>query len=380
MTNLERETVVDLHCFALPVTRKLTNAELTRFFSHGGPTVKGVAQNTTMAEDSFSLRYFLKNLSDFLGCEPSVDALLEARNRSAKDFWFYVKQLFEDAGIRSLVIDDGLYREALDDMESNAPCTLYRVVRLEPLIDQALQTTRTFDEFLEHYLQLMKHAVTTGAKGFKSVIAYRTGLDVSPTTSEDAETEFLKIREGHEERRWFGPYAKKLRNYLFLKAAEFAAHHRVMLQIHTGLGDTDILGDKCNPLLLEAALKEGPLGEADVVLIHGGYPYTSEAAWLAQAFARVFIEISTPLPSRFLPPLSHTTLRTTLQFAPISKITYGSDGHGIPEFIWLSAKTAKRELEVTLEEFITQRVVTEREARKWGRAILSKNASQLLHI
>jgi|SRR5579875_847634 len=110
MTNLERETVIDLHCFALPVTRKITEAVLTQFFSHGGPTVKGVAQNTARDEDSFSLRYFLKNLSDFLGCEPNVDALLEARNRSAKDFRFYVKQLFKDAGIRFPVIDDGLYR------------------------------------------------------------------------------------------------------------------------------------------------------------------------------------------------------------------------------------------------------------------------------
>lgn len=379
MIHLEHEAVTDLHCFALPATGKLTREELMRFFSNGGPTVMGVAQSTPLTDDSFSLRYFLKNLSDFLGCEPELETVLEARNRRAKNFWSYVMELFGDARIESLVIDDGLYRESIESMERNAPCTLYRVVRLEPLIDQALNSARSFDEFVEHYAEGMKHAAAAGAKGFKSVIAYRTGLDITATTADDAKTEFLKVKEGHGERRWFGPYAKKLRNYLLLAAAEFAERHNVMLQIHTGLGDTDILGDGCNPLLLEPALKEGLFGKADVVLIHAGYPYTFEAAWLAQAFAKVFVEISTPLPPKFLPPLSNVRLATLIQTAPVSKIVYGSDGHGIPEFIWLSAKTAKRELALTLDGFVTQRVISEREARKWGRAILSQNATQLLH-
>jgi len=381
MLHLEREAVTDLHCFALPVTGELREDEVVRLFSNGGPTVRGFARNVVKLEDSFSLRYFLRSLSDFLGCEPDLGHMLKARNRRARDFWDYVRELIKDARIDSLVLDDGLYREALDTMQKNAPCKLYRVVRLEPLLDQVLYTAGSFDELLERYSECMRHAISgLGAKGFKSVIAYRTGLNVTPVSAEDAKDEFLKVKAGGGERRWFGPYAKKLRNYLLLNAAEFAARNGVMLQLHTGLGDTDILGDGCNPLLLEPALKDGGLGKTNVVLIHGGYPYSQEAAWLAQAFPNVFLETSTPIPPRFFPPLSSGVLKGILEMAPVSKIVYGSDGHGIPEFIWLSAKTAKRQLAQVLGDYVIQKLITEREARKWGSAILSQNASQLLHI
>ncbi|MEM0272661.1 MAG: amidohydrolase family protein [Thermoprotei archaeon] len=380
MVELEDVRVVDIHCFALPETPQLTVQELTRFFLYGGPTVKSISPTQLNPQpESYSLRYFLKNLAAFLGCEAKLESVIEARRRRAKDFWDYVNQLFSDAKIEAVVLDDGLYQEAIGQMTREAPCKTYRVMRIEPLIDQLLTTANTYTDLIENYTRRIEEATTLkGFKGYKSVIAYRTGLNIGSPNEEEAKRDFEAAKSGQATKSWYGYQVKNLRDHLFTLTAQSAAKHKAILQTHTGLGDTDIVGQQSNPILLQETLKQEPLKNTNLILIHGGYPYTEEAAWMAHSYPNVYTETSTPIPPIYHPPLSNETLTKTLQIAPTTKIVYGSDGHGLPELIWLSAKTIKKELAKTLNNFINQGLITQKEAAKWAQMILNQNATQLL--
>lgn len=382
MLDLDEEKVVDLHCFAFSDGVALSKKKLLEFFAFGGPTVKGVSARLGFEEqsDSFALRYFIKSLSRFLGCEPSLDAVVEARNKRAKDYKEYLTQLFEDAGIEALVLDNGLYQESEDSVRTHAPCAVYKVLRLEPLIAQLIDGSDDFEHLVSAYTKRLSDSVTKeGFKGFKSIIAYRTGLGVRIPSVAEAKADFRAAKSRGAE-AWFGPVAKSLRDYLFGLAAEVAGRLKVVFEVHTGLGDTDILGSQSNPILLENVLKQRVFSDTDVILIHGGYPYSEEAAWMARVFPKVSLEFSTPFPPCYLPPMSESRLLQTLQVTPPAKIVYGSDGHGLPEFHWLSAKTAKRGLALALDEFMANGIIQQETAVTWARMILSGNSKRLLGV
>ncbi len=53
-------------------------------------------------------RQIMHLLAKFLGCQPNLGAVIEARNkRSKSDYPKYCKELFTDANIEGLFVDDG---------------------------------------------------------------------------------------------------------------------------------------------------------------------------------------------------------------------------------------------------------------------------------
>src|SRR5947208_3178236 len=76
-----------------------------------------------------------------------------------------------------------------------------------------------------------------GYRGLKSVIAYRTGLDISPLsrTPDQGLQALDAIKRGIG-----GGSMKKLRDHLLCRAMELAMEHDVPMQIHTGMGDYEI--------------------------------------------------------------------------------------------------------------------------------------------
>jgi predicted TIM-barrel fold metal-dependent hydrolase len=86
--------------------------------------------------------------------------------------------------------------------------------------------------------------------------------------------------------------AKQLRDFLLRMALGFAAESGLPFQFHTGFGDSDIRLSEASPLLLEELLRTPEGTAADVVLIHGSFPYHEEAAYLAPARPRVHVDFS----------------------------------------------------------------------------------------
>jgi len=371
---------VDVHCFSFAPNEKMSKHSLARLFTAGGPTVMSVKTRPGANELGTSVAYgrLIHELSLLLGTGKDEADVLAARNREAHNFAGYVKMLMEDAKLTTLFLDNGIEPTPFEEFSSFVKLRLRRTFRIEPLIKRLLEDSRDFAELLQEFDRVTAAAVTKGGFiGFKSVIAYRTGLGIEPASETDARRSFGR-RGVRDERGWFGPKVKLLRDFLLRRTAETAYRHGVFLQIHTGLGDTDVVADKCNPLRLKAFLMQEEVLKTKVILIHGGFPYTTEAAWLSSVFHNVYFELSTPFPPTYMPALSKRRILDVLEMVPASRVLYGSDSIEIPELHWLAAKITKRSLGEALEELLSSGVISEKDARRIGGDVLSKNATSLV--
>lgn len=328
---------------------------------------------------SVAYRRMIHELSLLLGVRDRDLDVLRERNERARDFARYVGMLFGDARIEQAVLDNGLEPVQFKEFRKYVPARLYRVFRIEPLLKRLLEGSKTFAGLLNSFDETIQSAVRKeGFVGFKSVVAYRTGLDLDTPSEADALRSFRLYRKGKEQTEWFGPKVKPLRDFLLCHVAERSKRLGAFLQIHTGIGDTDIIADKCNPLLLKNFLKLESVSRIPVILIHGGFPYTAEAAWLANVFPNVYFELSTPTPPIFLPALSKARFREVVEIVPTTRILYGSDAIEIPEDHWMSARLAKRALGGVLGDLVEEGIMDEDQAMRDGEMILNSNARALL--
>lgn len=336
------------------------------------------ARLARMYREQVFFNYMVQLLSRFFKCRADVEAVAEARNARAGDFDNYVRQLFEDAQIRGLVMDGG-YPPLSGDEVKRFPAKVVRVFRLETFIKDLLASHDSFETFYSAYESGIREAIRhQGYVGLKTIIAYRTGLKILPAELTAAKKDFLDVKEGRAKLAWYGPEVKELRDFLTIRAIELSIDLDVPMQVHTGVGDYDILLDKCDPSLLYDLLKDEKLRHASVVLVHSGFPNNQAAAYMASVLPNVFLDFSLTIP--FLNPTSHERLMEILQIAPASKIMYGSDGFNLPELFWLSVKVAKRGLEKCFASFLEDGVFAENELKQIASRILFENANELYRL
>ena len=317
-------------------------------------------------------------LSHFLHCKAEFDAVAAARSRRADDFDEYVRELFEDVHLRGLVMDGAYPPLSESDLEC-FPAKVVKIFRLEPLINDCLAKCESFQEFCSEFDAEIRKAVNDeGCVGLKTIIAYRTGLKIGRVEERLAEEDFEAAKSGRAERAWFGPVVKRLRDFLIVRALELSIDLDIPVQIHTGVGDHQIVLDQCDPALLYGLLSDDEIRHATVTLVHSGFPNNQNAAYIVSVLPNVFLDFSLTVP--FLNPVSHQRLMEILEIAPSSKIMYGSDGFGVPEVFWFSAKLGKRLLEKCYTSFLEEKVFDENEVYRQAEAILHQNASELYRL
>jgi uncharacterized protein len=286
-------------------------------------------------------------LARHLGCEPA-DAVSARDAVAGKDWAGYVRGLFAASGTTGMLMDagwQGLPQGAADSYSRAAGVPVWELVRLEPVIDRWLGEGRGAQEIVHAADAFMEEAARDGAVGFKTVLAYRTGLAVEVGVSvERAEHELAADRAaGTPVRR----SAKALRDLLFLRALERCADLGRPMQVHTGFGDSEIHLAESNPLLLDEALRTPAGSSADVVLIHASFPWHEQAAYLASVRPHVWTELS--LCNLFSPATTAERLLRLLDVAPAARITLGSDGHGAPETHWFGTVVVRDAWDVVRE-------------------------------
>ena len=241
-----------------------------------------------------------------------------------------------EAGIKGLVLDagwpgDGVVSAAQEEMAQLTGCAVRSILRLEPIIDQLITEGATASEILNQVETAVRQAPGLGYVGLKTIIAYRTGLEVDAGASlEDADSSLRTTGELPTRRR-----GKALRDLLLRRALGWAAELRLPVQIHTGFGDSEIRLSEANPILLDELLLTPEGGAATIVLIHGSYPWHEELAYLTSVRSNVHAEISEF--NIFAPAQVADRLERVLELAPGSRVLCGTDGHGAPETYWFAA-------------------------------------------
>ncbi len=393
MVDLRDLDVVDVHCHPFLDKGEVTAERFVDLTAFGGGSrgymeAAGVAFTDEVRDelqrakrDTLYVRRMVRDLAAFFGVAATLEEVVAARNAAiAAGYREYVAPLYADAKLTTLIADFGYPQPGLDvetvRAELPAGVAVVPVYRIEPLIVDLLKADIGWDEFKRRYDDAIAGALTAGGfKGVKSIIAYRTGLEVSPLsrTPDQGMQALDAIRRGLG-----GGSMKKLRDHLLCRAIELCIDHDVPMQIHTGMGDFEVNLPLCRPAFLMDLLRFPAYRTCRVLLVHGGYPYQREAAYMAHVLPRVYCDVSEGIP--FAGPAARSIFAEVLEMAPLSKVVYGSDGYSLPEINFTSAKLAKHALGQVLDGLVADGFLDDSEALDAARMILADNARELYRL
>jgi predicted TIM-barrel fold metal-dependent hydrolase len=218
-------------------------------------------------------QWAIRELAAYLGCEPTAQAVLAARN--AIRLVDLANEMWRDQNSAILLIDYG-FRGAENYTPEELRATFNQrvelLLRLEILAQQLIVHHSTFSAMLDAFVASVEGARQSGHAGLKSIIAYRTGLDIQWTTREEASRVFGEVKDLADRQGSIRLASKPLCDYLVLVALEIANRQGMPMQFHTGFGDTDVDLIKANPLYLRPLLESGKFRDVRFVLLHASYP------------------------------------------------------------------------------------------------------------
>jgi hypothetical protein len=312
-------------------------------------------------------------LAALLGCEPTRAGLAAARTSALSDHRAYLRRLWSDAGVADLIMDDGYPLPQIDGRALGAEVglTVHRVCRIEPVITGVRDAASSYAELEDAFTAGLEAAVADGSIAFKSVIAYRTGLDVCEWSPSEREAAFSVWRgDGWRETR---EHAKPVRDALLRRALAVARTAGIPVHIHCGGGDPSIVFAHARPSDLFPLLSAHM--DQPIVLIHSGWPWVDEGAFVASILPHVYLDtsLSTPWASLAI----DSRLEILLGIAPPAKVMYGSDEASEPEVVWLSAHLAREALGRVLETGIERRHLNRPAAARIGADVMGGNARRL---
>lgn len=307
----------------------------------------------------------VRQLSELLKCNNTWEDVVAAIEQKRIDFPLeWTAQCLE--GIETLLLDDGLDNE--DDAQDMVWHNDYtrtqckRIVRIEKVAADIIKrigktcdaSPRTgndvlndaYDDWIVEFDTIMNEAIDDpDVVAFKSVICYRTGLDITSTVNEvEARAAFAEIIANFALLDFTKLQEVTLNDLVVHRTAmlirDSPSKNKKPIQFHTGLGDNDITLAKSSPAHLQHFIRAYPT--VPIVLLHAGYPFMREVGYLASVYEHVYADIGEVFPC-ISEDGQEQVLRQILELCPWSKILWSTDGHWFPE-TYLLAVTQMREV------------------------------------
>lgn len=363
--DLSAISVLDHHAHGLMRPGVLPGVPYAAFFSEA----RDVEQIRSHVPHTLSYRRCLRDVAELLDVAPNERAIAERRQALGPEA--YALRFFAAARIEAVLLDDGFAQDQL------APVAWHkrffaaaRILRLETHAEAILARSGDLGEFVDLFRASLDPP-PSGVVAFKSIAAYRTGLDVRLPSRQDAEAGF------REHKRGGGRLAQKaLVDYILGMALEIAARRGLPVQFHTGFGDPDLDLRLANPLHLRAILEDEQFRSVPVVLLHASYPFAREAGYLAATYAQVYLDVGLAIPLLSVGGMKRA-LSQLFELGPASKVLYSSDAHHVPELYYLAALRGREALGRVLDETIRDGDLTVREAEDVAQGVLRDNAARV---
>lgn len=309
--------------------------------------------------------YFLrsqKDMAELLDCAPSE---VEARRLELGQEPL-AELCFRAAGVEALLLDDGLMPGQVVDLDWHRRYTpTYRVLRVEWLAESLMGEAKDFQDFRDRF----RAGLETEAVAYKSIAAYRSGLEVKETPADEAQAAYRRTRGRIVE--------KPLIDFLFHETLQVARSNGRPLQIHTGFGDPDLDLRLANPLHLRAAIEAYP--KVPFVLLHAGYPFVRETGFLASVYPNAHADFGLTVPFLSVSGMV-AVLSELLELTPFTKLLYSSDASRVPDLFYLGALWGRRCLATVLESCLAQGELSANQAERYAAWILAENARGLYRI
>ncbi|MGO2660636.1 amidohydrolase family protein [Mycetocola reblochoni] len=242
------------------------------------------------------------------------------------------------------------------------------------VLDRQLQIAdtslpRTLAAYVDFVMASLDRRRSEGFVGLKIASAYVRTLRFERTSRSVAEDAWASLSRGAP----LDPAAHKaLADHLAFLVLEWAVANDMPVQIHTGFGHTEpgLRVSTADPLLLEELIGDPALNTLTVILIHGGFPYSSHLTALAQMHGNVHLDFS------WMPYLQHhvmeRVLEEWLELLPANRVMYGTDT-GSPELHVSSTLRARRALDRVLESGVRDGLWSMRQAGWLAERVLHGN-------
>lgn len=318
------------------------------------------------------IRMLAHAMSQKFGCEPTIEACTAFRNSMTKtpgELKAYTKLLYEDENIIGCMLDaEHPMSEPVGDC---FPCRVFRLFRYEDVFTALLKSEENYTDFLDKFLAAVRQAAADGFDGMKGHIGEKFGFAVRNVSAEEAAAAFPKAKAGDAEAKTTVYYA------MFAELLVLCGELDIPVHLHTGTtGFKTRTGVyQVDPILMAPFLKDPRFFQTKLVLLHGSFPYTRNAAWMAYNFPNVYLDLSqTQLWQGVMAP---QLFADALTCAPHDKILMGSGQHWYCEMAWMASKIAKRTLERVLGDMVESNLYSAAQAEESARLILGENAMRM---
>ena len=283
------------------------------------------------------------------------------------------RRLLEVTGITHYLVDTGHLPDLLTspaELAAYTDASGYEVVRLEVVAEQMIGMVEPRD-FADTVREAL-HARGQTAASFKSIAAYRTGLDLDPSRPSDADVEIAAtnwIRASGDDNvpRLVD---RTLTRFLIWTALDLGRP----LQFHVGYGDADVNLRDCDPLLLTPFLRATAGLGLPLMLLHN-YPFHRAAGYLAQVFDHVFVDVGLALHN--VGSRAGAIVAELLELAPFASVLFSSDAFGLAELYAVSATLFRQALTAFFDDGIARGFWPVAEAERLAGMIASGNADRV---
>jgi hypothetical protein len=375
--DLNATALIDNHCHPVLREQQMQPLEFRSYFSEA--THPDFAQRH-ISESVYYL-WLLRQLADFYHCQPIEDEIIAVRN--SMDAIDMLTRLLQDAGIETLILDIGHPDPALclspQEVAALGVCQCVKMLRLETLMQQLVCEYDDFAAVEYHFMQALTDIRGHGYCALKSIVAYRTGLDIQRWSKDEAVRSFHEARAAFSAQGTLRLAHKPLIDYLLHCALQSACEQQIPVQFHTGYGDHDTDLRQGNPLHLRTIFEDVAYQTLQSVLLHESYPYTRQGAYLAALYPQVYFDLSYMIPFVDRNEMLAFT-RQALSIAPASKLMYSSDGIHVPEMYWASARRVRSVVAQVFQEFVQADELDVEHAMRLSQLVLHDTAAELYRL
>ncbi|WP_412746797.1 amidohydrolase family protein [Krasilnikovia sp. MM14-A1004] len=363
----------------------------------------------------FAIRRFCAPL---LGLEPHAPAEEYLAQRARLGPAEVNRRLLSAAGVGTFLVDTGFRAADLltpAELGAAAGARAAEVVRLETVAERVAAGGVTAGGFAAAYADALA-AATADAVAVKSVLAYRHGLDIAPEppTAPQVRTaagRWLRRAEAAPQRagpcdarpgpprkrsprdvspgphevspgdarpRTPDPAGLRLDDPVLLRHVLWAGVERGLpVQIHTGFGDPDLDLVRADPALLTGFLRAVRDRDVAIMLLHC-YPYHRQAAYLAQVFPHVYLDVGLAL--NHVGARAPAVLAESLELAPFPKVLYSSDAFGLPELHLVGSALFREAVAEVLGGWVTAGRWSAADARRVAQMVGAGNAARVYRL
>ncbi|MCI3270529.1 amidohydrolase family protein [Streptomyces cylindrosporus] len=365
---LDALKLTDHHCHGV-VTADLSREEFEPLLTEGGAWPGGSTFDTPAG---VAVRRHCAPLLDLPRHAPAEEYVARRAELGAREV---NRRFLTAAGTDVFCVDTGYTPHRLTspaELAAAAGGTPYEIVRLESVAEAVAARGVEAGEYAGAFRAAAEEAVRRpGVVGVKSVAAYRTGFDLDPARPSDPE-----VTEAA--RHWLAGGGGRLAEPVLVRQLLWTAVDLGLpLQLHVGLGDSDIRLHRSDPAHLTDWLHL-TAGTIPVMLLHC-WPYQRQAAQLAAVFEQVYLDVGLAL-HHVGPARSRAVLEEALEITPYRKLLYSSDAYGVAEFHHLGALSFRRALAGLLQDRVDADELALPDALRFAEWAGAHNARQVYRL